>query len=108
MHDRILQGPDGVCFAQTARDIKLTIQTLKQISSTLEEIAPLLLKRLDLKALTALVVENLFAEVRKGNEMLLVLKFAHRFSSHFHDEMQLHIQHWSVFILYQTSWFLVI
>ena len=26
--DRILQGPDGVCPAQTIRDIKLTIQTL--------------------------------------------------------------------------------
>ena len=29
--DRILQGPDGVCSAQTARDIKLTIQTLERI-----------------------------------------------------------------------------
>ena len=36
--DRILQGPDGVCSAQTARNIKLTIQTLERIFSTLEEI----------------------------------------------------------------------
>ena len=71
-NDRILQGPDGVCSAQTARDIKLTIRTLERISSTLEEISPLLLDSLDLKALTTLVVENLFAEMRQGNEMPLV------------------------------------
>ena len=72
-NDRILQGPDGVCSAQTARDIKLTIQTLERISSALEEISPLLLDSLaDLKALTTLVVENLFAEMRQGNEMPLV------------------------------------
>ena len=67
--DRILQGLDGVCFAQTARDIKLKIQTLERISSTLEEMSPLLLDSLDL-----------FAEMRQGNEMPLVLLFAHRFS----------------------------
>ena len=79
--DRILQGPDRVCSAQAARDIKLTIQTLERISSTLEEISPLLLDSLDLKALTTLVVENLFAEMRQGNKMPLVLQLAHRFSS---------------------------
>ena len=41
----------------------------------------MLLDCIDLKALTTLVVENLFAEVRQGNEMPLVLQFAHRFSS---------------------------
>ena len=35
--DRILQGPDSVCSAQTTRDIKLTIQTLERISSTFED-----------------------------------------------------------------------
>ena len=67
--DRILQGPDVVCPAQTTRDIKLTIQTIERISSTLEEISLLLLDSLDQKALTTLVVENLFAEMRQGNEM---------------------------------------
>ena len=38
--DRIFQGPDGVCSAQTTRDIKLTIQTIKRISSTLEDRPP--------------------------------------------------------------------
>ena len=57
--DRILQGPDGVCSVQTRRDIKLTIQTLERISSTLEEISLLLLGSLDLKTLATLVVENL-------------------------------------------------
>ena len=79
--DRILQDPDDVCSAQTARDIKLTIQTLERISSTLEEISPLLLDSLDLRALATLVVENLFTEMTQGSEMPLVLQFAHRFSS---------------------------
>ena len=79
--DAILQGPDGVCSAQTARDIKLTIQTLERLSSTLEEISLLLLDSLDLKALTTLVIENLFAEMRQGNEMPVVSQFAYRFSS---------------------------
>lgn len=70
-----------MCSTQTTRDIKLTIQTLERISPTLEEILPLLLDSLDLKALTTLVVENLFADMRQGNEMPLVLQFAHRFSS---------------------------
>ena len=38
--DRILQGPDGVCSAQTTRGIKLKIQTLQRISSTLEDRRP--------------------------------------------------------------------
>lgn len=52
-----------MCSVQTARDIKLTIQTLERVSSTLEEILPLLLDSLDLKALTTVVVENLFVEM---------------------------------------------
>ena len=80
--DAILrQSPDGVCSAQTARDIKLTIQTLERLSSTLEEISLLLLDSLDLKALTTLVIENLFAEMRQGNEMPVVSQFVHRFFS---------------------------
>ena len=79
--DRILQDPDGVCSAQTARDIKLTIQTLERISSSLEEISPLLLDSLDLRALATLVVENLLTEMTQESEMPLSLQFAHRFSS---------------------------
>lgn len=56
---RILQGPDGVCSAQTIRDIKLTIQTLERISATLQEISPSVQDSVDLKPLTTLVVENL-------------------------------------------------
>ena len=78
---RILQGPDGVCSAQTIRDIKLTIRTLEGISTILQEISPSLLDSIDLKLLTTLVVENLFAEMSQGNDMPLVLQFAHRFSS---------------------------
>ena len=75
--DRILQGPDGMCSAQTRRDIKVTIQTLERISSTLEEISLLLLDSLDLKVLTPLVVEN-----------LSVCR-----DEHLTYEMQLHILH---------------
>ena len=38
--DRILQGRDGVCSAQTTRDIERTVQTLERISSTLEDGRP--------------------------------------------------------------------
>ena len=77
-----------------------------------------LLDSLDLKALTTFVVDNMFAEMRQGNEMPVVSQFAHRFSSAnkrvsqapylAYYEMQLHILHQSVFILYQTSWFHVV
>ena len=71
-----------MCSAQTARDIlKVDNTDTRTISSTLEEISPLLLDSLDLKALTTLVVENLFAKMRQGNEMPLVLQFSRRFSS---------------------------
>ena len=55
--------------------------TLERLSSKLEEISLLLLDSLDLKALTSLVIDNLFAEMRQGNEMPVVSQFAHRFSS---------------------------
>ena len=89
-----------MCSAQTARDIKLTIQTLERLSSTFEEISPLLLDSLDLKALTTLVVENLFAEMRQGNEMPLVVQFAHRFSSAMREYLK-HITKCS--LIYYTS-----
>ncbi len=78
---RILQGPDGVNSPQTVRDIKLIIQTLERLISSIPEIAPSLLNHIDLKSLTTLVVENLFSEMRQGNEMPLVLQFSHRFTS---------------------------
>ena len=74
---------------QTARDIlKVDNTETRTISSTLDEISPLLLDSLDLKALTTLVVENLFAEMRQGNEMPLVLQFSHRFSSAMRENLK--------------------
>ena len=73
--DRILQGPDGVCSAQTTRDIKFTIQTPERISSTLEEISLLLPYSLDLKALTTLV------RVRETKCRWFHSLHAHRFPS---------------------------
>ena len=68
-------------ISQTSRDNKLTIQTLERICSRLHEIPPSLLDSVNLKSLITLVVENLFAEMRQGNEMPLVLQFAYHFSS---------------------------
>ena len=62
--ERTLQGPDGVCSVQTSQDIKFTMQTLERICSTLHEISLSLLDSVNLKSLTALFVENLFAEMR--------------------------------------------
>ena len=78
---RVLQGPDGVNSSQTVRDIKLIIQTLERLISSIQEITPSLLGHIDLKSLTTLVVENLFSEMREGNEMPLVLQFSYRFTS---------------------------
>ena len=76
-----------MCSAQTARDIlKVDNTETRTISSTLEGISPLLLDSLDLKALTTLVVENLFAEMR--NEMPLVLQFSRRFSSAMRENLK--------------------
>ena len=74
--ERIPQGLDGLCSAQTAQGIKLTTQTLER-TSCIQKLHHFY--SVELKALTTLVVENLFAEIRQGNEMLLVLEFAHCF-----------------------------
>ena len=69
-----------LCANSTRYQVDNT-DTSTDISSRLEEISPLLLNSLDLKGLTTLVVENLFAKMKQGNEMLLVLPITHRFSS---------------------------
>ena len=78
---RILQGPDGVCSPQTTRDLEVTLSTLKHIVGSIRNISPEYVSKLDMASLTTLVVENLFAEMRDGNDMPLVLQFAHRLSS---------------------------
>ena len=82
-HDltRILQGPDGVCSQETIRDLEVTLSTLRHIVGSIENISPEYVSKLDMASLSTLVVENLFAEMRDGNDMSLVLRFAHRLSS---------------------------
>ena len=77
---RTLQGPDGVCSPQTMRDLDLTLKTVENVVSHLQNVSPAFLNVLDLSSLTTLVVENLFAEMREGNDMPLVLQFSHRLS----------------------------
>lgn len=84
----ILQGPDGVCSQQTIRDLKVTLSTLKHIVESIENISPEYVSKLDMASLTTLVVENLFAEMRDGNDMPLVLQFAHRLSSTLREHLK--------------------
>ena len=68
---RILQRPDGVCSQQTIRDLEVTLSTLKHIVGSIKNISPEYVSKLDMASLTTLVVENLFAEIRDGNDMPL-------------------------------------
>ena len=54
--DKILQGPDGVNSAETVRGINIIIRTTERLFSTLQEISPCVVEKVDLKSLTTLVV----------------------------------------------------
>ena len=79
--ERSLQGPDGVCSVQTMRDLDLTLKTVRNIVALIKRVFPDYLDSLELSSLTTLVVENLFAEMREGNDMPLAIQFAYRLSS---------------------------
>ena len=55
---------------------------------SIENISPEYVSKLDMASLTTLVVENLFAEMRDGNDMPLVLQFAHRLSSTLREHLK--------------------
>ena len=86
--NRTLQGPDGVCSPQTMRDLELTLNTVGNVVSLLHTVSPEFLNVLDLSSLTTLVVENLFSEMREGNDMPLVLQFSHRLSSTLREHLK--------------------
>ena len=86
--NRTLQGPDGVCSPQTMRDLELTLNTVGNVVSLLHKVSPEFLNVLDLSSLTTLVVENLFSEMREGNDMPLVLQFSHRLSSTLREHLK--------------------
>lgn len=83
-----LQGQDGVCSQQTIRDLEVTLSTLKHIDGSIENISLQYVSKLDMASLTILVVENLFTELRDGNDMPLVLQFAHRLSSTLREHLK--------------------
>ena len=61
---------------------------LKHIVGSIENISPEYVSKLGMALLTTLVVENLFAEMRDGNDMPLVLHFAHRLSSTLREHLK--------------------
>ena len=85
---KILRGPDGVCSQQTIRDLEVTLSTLKHVVGSIENISPEYVSKLDMASLTTLVVENLFAEIRDGNDMPLGLQFARSLSSTLREHLK--------------------
>ncbi|PFX23600.1 hypothetical protein AWC38_SpisGene11849 [Stylophora pistillata] len=80
--------PTSRCTEQTIRDLEVTLSTLKHIVGSIENISPQYVSKLDMASLTILVVENLFTELRDGNDMPLVLQFAHRLSSTLREHLK--------------------
>ena len=86
------QGPDGVCSPPTMHDLDLTLKTVENVVSHLQNVSPAFLNVLDLSSLTTLVGKNLFAEMQGGNDMPLVLLFSHRLSSTWREHLKRSIQ----------------
>ena len=86
------QGPDGVCSPPTMHDLDLTLKTVENVFSHLQNVSPAFLNVLDLSSLTTLVGKNLFAEMQGGNDMPLVLLFSHRLSSTWREHLKRSIQ----------------
>ena len=61
---------------------------MKHIVGLIGNISPEYVSKLDMASLTTLVVENLFAEMRDGNDMPLVLQFAHKLSSTLREHLK--------------------
>ena len=85
---RIRPGPDGACSQQTIRDLEVTLSTLKHIVGSIENISPEYVSKLDMASLTILVVENVLAKMRDGNDVPLILQFAHRLSSTLREHLK--------------------
>ncbi|VDI76963.1 Hypothetical predicted protein [Mytilus galloprovincialis] len=79
--NKTLQGPEGACSAQSVSDLKMMIDSLQQVLDLVRKVKPTFEERLNIKSCLTLVVENLFAEMRQGNDMPLVLQFSQRFHS---------------------------
>ena len=77
-----------MAFAHSIRGLKVTLSRLTHIVGSIENISPEYLSKLDMASLTTLVVENLFAEMRDGNDMPLGLQFAHRLSSTLREHLK--------------------
>ena len=77
-----------MAFAHSIRDLKVTLSTLTHIVGSIENISPEYVSKLDMASLTTLVVENLFAEMRDGNDMPRGLQFAHRLSSTLREHLK--------------------
>ena len=85
LQDKTLQGPEGVCSQQCRDDVNMLVKSLERLKALLSRINPSYLQTFKLPSLLTLVVENLFSEMRKGNDMLTTLQFAYKFSSCTHE-----------------------
>ena len=74
-----VQGPEGVNSIQTYKDIDLTLGIIDHLINNVHSIDPNY--TINLSSLTTLYVENLFSEMREGNDMPTVLEFAYKFYS---------------------------
>ena len=72
-----VQGPEGVNSIQTYKDIDLTLGIIDHLINNVHSIDPNY--TINLSSLTTLYVENLFSEMREGNDMPTVLEFAYKF-----------------------------
>lgn len=75
------QGPEGACSQQNLSDISMIINGLCHVRELLLEMSPALEAKFHMMSALTLVVEHMFANMREGNDMPLVLQFAHKFSS---------------------------
>lgn len=76
---KTLQGPEGACTAQSISDLEMMIQCMKNVLSFIRKYQPNYEEKLHIKSFLTLVVENLFSEMRQGNDMPLVLQFCQKF-----------------------------
>ena len=74
--------------SKLSETLEVILSALKHIVESIENISPEYVSKLDMALLTTLVAENLFAKMRDGNDMPLVLQFAHRLSSTLREHLK--------------------
>jgi hypothetical protein len=76
--ERVRQGPEGAMTSPVLKDVELQLHSLRFLSQLITKINPEY--DITMEALTTLMTENLFSEMRQTIPMPLVHQFAIRFS----------------------------